>query len=173
MPRCVAQTLDELPDQDDLTGRSGLEFMQDIVNGKLAGPPIGATLGFWPIEVDEGRVVFDGQPEFDATNPMRGVHGGWYGAILDSCMACAVMTCVPQGSIYTTLEFKVNITRAIPLGMHVHATGTVQHAGRSTGVARGEIRGVEDGKLYATGSTTCIIMKGPAALSLRPSPAQG
>ncbi|MBT3466331.1 MAG: PaaI family thioesterase, partial [Rhodobacteraceae bacterium] len=36
--------------------------------------------------------------------------------------------------------------------------GTVDHAGRSTGVASGEIRGVEDGKLYATGSTTCIIM---------------
>ncbi|MGR3473389.1 MAG: PaaI family thioesterase, partial [Sulfitobacter sp.] len=30
---------------------------------------------------------------------------------------------------------------------------------RSTGVAHGEIRGVEDGKLYATGSTTCIVMK--------------
>ena len=37
--------------------------------------------------------------------------------------------------------------------------GRVDHAGRSTGVATGEIRGVEDGKLYATGSTTCIIMK--------------
>jgi acyl-coenzyme A thioesterase PaaI-like protein len=35
----------------------------------------------------------------------------------------------------------------------------VQHVGRSTGVAAGEIRGVEDGKVYATGSTTCIIMK--------------
>jgi acyl-coenzyme A thioesterase PaaI-like protein len=26
-------------------------------------------------------------------------------------------------------------------------------------VASGEIRGVDDGKLYATGSTTCIIME--------------
>jgi len=31
--------------------------------------------------------------------------------------------------------------------------------GRSTGVAHGKIVGVEDGKLYATGSTTCIVMK--------------
>jgi len=39
------------------------------------------------------------------------------------------------------------------------AIGTAQHVGRSTGIAIGEIRGVEDGKLYATGSTTCIVMK--------------
>ncbi len=65
----------------------------------------------------------------------------------------------PKRSTYTTLEFKPNITRAIPLGMLVEAIGTIQHSGRSTGVANGEIRGVEDGRLYATGSTTCLIMK--------------
>ncbi|EAP78295.1 thioesterase family protein [Roseovarius nubinhibens ISM] len=74
-------------------------------------------------------------------------------------MACAVMTCVPQGSYYTTLEYKVNITRAIPLGTSVRAVGTVSHAGRSTGVASGEIRGIDDDRLYATGSTTCLIMQ--------------
>lgn len=158
--RRVAGSLDELPDQGEVLSRSGLEFMRDVVAGRLAGPPIGATLGFWPVEVEEGRVRFEGCPGFDATNPLRGVHGGWYGAILDSCMACAVMTRVPKGSHYTTLEFKVNITRPIPLETRVHAIGEVQHAGRSTGVARGEIRGAEDGRLYATGSTTCIIMAG-------------
>jgi len=70
-----------------------------------------------------------------------------------------LMTKVPRGSAYTTLEYKVNITRAIPLGLRVQATGVVEHAGRSTGVATGEIRGIEDGKLYATGSTTCLIMQ--------------
>ncbi len=133
--------------------------MQDVINGRLSGPPIGATLGFWPVLAEDGRVVFEGTPEFNTTNPMRGVHGGWYGAILDSCMACAVMTKVPRGSYYTTLEFKINITRAIPLGTKVRAIGTVQHAGRSTGVAMGEVRGLDDDRLYATGSTTCIIMQ--------------
>jgi acyl-coenzyme A thioesterase PaaI-like protein len=70
-----------------------------------------------------------------------------------------VMTKVPRGSIYTTLEYKINILRAIPLGMMVDCNGVINHVGRSTGVAHGEIRGVEDGKLYATGSTTCIVMK--------------
>ena len=154
-----ADKLDDLAGMDDLLARSGLEFMQDMIAGRLPGPPIGATMGFAPIMAEDGRVVFEGTPEFAVTNPMRGVHGGWYGAILDSCMACAVMTKVPRGSVYTTLEYKVNITRAIPVGMTVRAIGTVDHAGRSTGVAQGEIRGVEDGRLYATGSTTCLIMK--------------
>ncbi|MEO3415423.1 PaaI family thioesterase [Roseovarius sp. CAU 1744] len=161
MAQKIATTFDELPDRADLASRSGLEFMQDVVAGRLAGPPIGATLGFRPILAEEGRVIFEGTPEFSATNPMRGLHGGWYGAILDSCMGCAVMTRVPRGSIYTTLEYKINITRAIPLGMAVRATGTVDHAGRSTGIASGEIRGIDDGRLYATGSTTCLIMKAP------------
>jgi uncharacterized protein (TIGR00369 family) len=104
-------------------------------------------------------VVFTGTPEFAAMNPMGSLHGGWYGAILDSCMACAVMTTLPAGSYYTTLEYRVNIIRAIPLGTAVNATGTLQHAGRSTGIARGEITGIDDGKLYATGSTTCLIMQ--------------
>lgn len=158
MPR-VAETLDDMPGMDELLARSGLEFVEDMIAGRLPGPPIGPTLGFAPVLAEDGRVVFEGTPEFGATNPMRGVHGGWYGAILDSCMGCAVMTKVPRGSVYTTLEYKVNITRAIPLGMPVRATGVVDHAGRSTGVASGEICGIDDGKLYATGSTTCLIMK--------------
>ncbi len=155
-------TVDDLPDRGDVLSRSGLEFMQDVLAGRLATAPIWRTLGFWLEEVQDGRIVLHGQPEFGASNPMRAVHGGWYGAILDSCMACAVMTCVPKGSFYTTLEYKVNITRPIPLGSKVQAIGTVQHAGRSTGVAVGEVRGIDDDRLYATGSTTCIIMQGPS-----------
>ena len=138
---------------------SGLAFMQGMLDGTLPGPPIAETMGYRLHSVAEGRVVFRGRPEFSVTNPMGTVHGGWYGTLLDSAMACAVMTKVPQGSVYTTLEYKVNITRPIPLGMEIDCIGVIDHAGRSTGIASGEIRGVEDGKLYATGSTTCIIMK--------------
>jgi len=91
-------------------------------------------------------------------NPVGTIHGGWYGTILDSALACAIMTKVPKGSVYTTLEYKVNIIKAIPAGTLVDCTANVQHSGRSTGVSNGEIRGVDDDKLYATGSTTCIIM---------------
>jgi uncharacterized protein (TIGR00369 family) len=157
MPR-YAESPSELPTMADTLSVSGLEFMQNILTGKFSGPPIGRTLNYAVARVEEGLVEFRGTPEFSSTNPMGTLHGGWYGTLLDSAMACAVMTRVPKGSVYTTLEYKVNILRPIPLGMEISCIGTCQHAGRSTGIAIGEIRGLEDGKLYATGSTTCIIM---------------
>ncbi len=158
MTRREANTLDDLPSTDDLLDRTGLEFMQDVLTGRLAYAPIGRTMGFRPVAVEKGKVVFEGKPEFPVANPWRSVHGGWYGTVLDSCMGCAVMTMLEKGKFYTTLEYKVNITRALPLGMTVTATGLVQHAGRRSAVAQGEIRGAEDGRLYATGTTTCIVM---------------
>ncbi|WP_342076486.1 PaaI family thioesterase [Yoonia sp. SS1-5] len=150
---------DQLPDRDTILSMSGLAFMQAMQRGEIARPPISALLNYTLDSVSEGQVSFRGTPGFDHTNPMGGVHGGWYGTLLDSCMACAVMTIVPQGSVYTTLEYKVNLTGAIPLDREIVATGMLDHGGRSTAVAHGEIRGAADGKLYATGSTTCLIMK--------------
>ena len=158
MPR-IAHSPDDLLSHSEVLNLSGLEFMQQILDGTNPGPPIGETMGYHLYAVDDGRVTFRGTPEFNATNPMGTVHGGWYGTLLDSAMACAVMTKVPRGSVYTTLEFKINILRAIPLGTQIDCFGTIDHVGRSTGVSHGEIRGVEDGRLYATGSTTCIVMK--------------
>lgn len=155
----TATSAADLPDRAKTLSMSGLAFMQGMLTGDLPRPPIAAALNYSLHSVEEGRVAFRGTPTFDSANPQGAVHGGWYGTILDSCMACAVMTMVPKGSVYTTLEYKINITRAIPLGMQVEAIGTTQHTGRSTGVAVGEVRGVNDGRLYATGSTTCIIMK--------------
>lgn len=157
--RNIATSYEQLPTLDVTTSMSGLDFMKGILDGSIAGPPIGATLNYHLYAVEDGKVSFRGTPLFEHCNPMGTVHGGWYGTLLDSAMACAVMTRVPKGSVYTTLEYKVNILRPIPRGTLIEASGQIQHAGRSTGISNGEITGVEDGKLYATGSTTCIIMK--------------
>lgn len=158
MPR-RAQSPEDLLSRSEALQLTGLEFMQKILDGTNPGPPISDALGYVLREITPGRAVFRGTPTFQFTNPMGTVHGGWYGTLLDSAMACAVMTQVGRGSVYTTLEYKINIIRSIPLGMEVDCIGITDHVGRSTGVAHGEIRGVEDGKLYASGSTTCIVMK--------------
>jgi uncharacterized protein (TIGR00369 family) len=157
MPR-IATSPADLLSRTEALALSGLEFMQKILDGTNPGPPIGATMGYTLHSIEAGRCVFRGAPGFGVTNPMGTVHGGWYGTLLDSAMACAVMSLVPRGAVYTTLEYKVNILRPVPLDMQVDCIGVTDHVGRSTGVAHAEIRGVEDGKLYATGSTTCIVM---------------
>lgn len=155
----TATTPDQMPDVETMLSMSGLDFMQAMRDGKISRPPISALMNYTLDTVQAGKVVFRGVPEFQHTNPAGGVHGGWYGTLLDSCMSCAVMTVTPKGSVYTTLEYKVNLTGAIPVGSEIIATGTIDHAGRSTGVAHGEIRDAKSGKLYATGSTTCLIMQ--------------
>jgi len=156
----TAQSPADLPTLDQTKAMSGLDFMLGIKAGTLPRPPISAILNYTLDQVTPGQVIFRGTPTFDHTNPMGTVHGGWYRTLLDSCMACAVMTKVPKGSVYTTLEYKINIIRPIPLGTEIIATGTTDHAGRSTGIAHGDITDAS-GKLYATGSTTCIIMALP------------
>ncbi len=158
----AAQSPEELLPKSEILAMSGMEFMQRVLKGETPGAPIAGLLNFNLLLVEDGHVRFEGTPPFGALNPSSAVHGGWYGALLDSALGCAVMTKMPKGSVYTTLEYKVNITRAIPLGVCVHCDAWVDHAGRSTAVAHGEIRGAEDGKLYATGSTTCIVMTPPA-----------
>ena len=136
----------------------GLEMMQGILKGIYPAAPIAKILNYKVHAVEKGKVVFRGTPNLESRNPMGTIHGGWYGTILDSAMACAVMTTLPAGKIQTTLEFKVNIIRSIPAGAQVDAIGTVEHSGKSTGVAVGSLVDVNTGKLYASSSTTCIIM---------------
>lgn len=157
----IARNPQDLPSVADITNRTGLEFMQEILDGTLPAAPIAVLMGFKLHAVQEGRVVFRGAPGFDVMHPMGAIHGGWYGTLLDSAMACAVMTRLPKNRTYTTLEYKVNIIRPAPMGLVADCIGTTDHVGRRSGVAHGEIRGVEDGKLYATGSTTCIVMPLP------------
>ena len=69
---------------------SGLEALRLIAAGELPPPPIAKTLGFGPIEVEEGRATFTIEPAEFHYNPIGVVHGGLALALLDSAMGCAV-----------------------------------------------------------------------------------
>ncbi len=155
-PRFIDRAGD-LPASAEFAALSGMEIMQGIPTGRLPAPPICRTLGFRLTEVSEGRAVFEGKPGFEDYNVLGGVHGGWFGTLLDSCMGCAVHTCLPRGKGYTTLEYKVNIIRPAALGTGaLRAIGEAAHVGRRTGVAAGRLVDAA-GRLYALGSTTCLI----------------
>jgi len=138
-------------------GLSGIERQRETGAGRREGPGIWKVLGFRLEAVSEGQAHMLAEPRPEMCNSNGTVHGGWYGTLLDSCMACAIGSKLAAGQGSTTLEYKVNILRSIPMGRIVRATGTAQHVGRSSGVAVGEVRDVETGQLYATGSTTCMV----------------
>jgi uncharacterized protein (TIGR00369 family) len=138
---------------------SGLEFLQSIISGELPPPPIADTLGFRLAEAIPGRVVFVAQPAEYHYNPIGVVHGGLAATLLDSCMSCAVLSNLPAGVGYTTLEIKVNYTRPITTETgELRAEGAVVHAGNMTATAQGRLVD-QAGKLYAHGTTTCIILR--------------
>ena len=141
-----------------LNDRSGIEYLSAMAQGEISPSPMNLLMGFRLIEAEVGRVVFEGTPGTAHMNPMDTTHGGWFGTILDSALGCAVMSRLDRGQAYTTLEYKVNLIRGIAPGTTVHAIATAPHVGRSTGVAHAELRSTDATRLYATASTTCLVM---------------
>lgn len=134
------------------------EFFTSIGNGELPSPPIGTLMDFIPVEWSEGLFIFQGTPDSRHYNPMGTVHGGYAATLLDSCMGCAVHTCLKKGQGYTTLDLRISYVRALTGSSGpVRAEGKIVHLGRSTALAEGRIYDV-DGRLYATGTTTCMIL---------------
>jgi len=146
-----------LAQPEQFAGRSGLQFFEAMLEGRIPRAPITTTLQFWLVEASVGHAEFQGRPAFDHYNPLGGVHGGWMATLLDSCVGCAVHTLLPVGKAYTTLELKVNfvkgLTDRVPL---VRAIGDVIHSGSRVATAEGRLVG-PDGTLFAHATTTCLI----------------
>ncbi|QRX83102.1 PaaI family thioesterase [Glaciimonas sp. PAMC28666] len=144
-----------------LKERSGMEFLQDIWDGKLPSVLIGETLDFIPIEGEPGRIVFQGTPGRKHYNPLGSVHGGYFCTLLDSALGCTVHSMLPKGMGYTTLEIKVNLLRPLTEKTGpVRAIGKVIQVGKQVGVSEANIVDV-DGKIYAHATTTCLIFPLP------------
>jgi len=154
----------EDPTEAVYTGKtiSGIAYLRALQSGELPPPPIAVLMGMWIAEVSEGRVVFAAEPTEYHYNPLGTVHGGVMATLLDSALGCAVQSMLPAGTSYTTLELKVNYLRPITTKTGtVYAEGKLIHLGGRIATAEGRLTDA-DGKLYAHGTTTCII--------LRPSP---
>jgi uncharacterized protein (TIGR00369 family) len=141
-----------------LKSLSGLDFLRGIAEGRLPGAPIAALLGFRLSVVEPGRAVFTATPALRHYNPIGTVHGGFAATLLDSCMSCAVQTTLAAGLGYTTVEFKVNLVRAITAETGpVTAVGELIHAGRQVATAEGRLQD-GSGRLLAHGLATCLIL---------------
>ena len=147
------------------TARAGrtmasIDFLRAMMDGSLPLPSFQATLEYVLVEVAEGRVVFEGRPGEYLANPLGGVHGGYYAGMLDSAMGCAIHSLLPAGQAYTTLEFKLNMVRALPTdGSPVRAIGEVVHPGRKIATSEARLVDAND-KLYAHATCTCLLLAG-------------
>lgn len=135
-----------------------IEHLRAIRDGRLPDPPIARVLGMRLVQVEPGEAIFELTPAEQHYNPIGVVHGGIAFTLLDSAMGCSVQTRCPMGKGYTTLELKVNLVRAITLQTGpVRASARVVHFGSRTATAEGRLEDAA-GKLYAHGTSTCLIL---------------
>ncbi len=149
-------TAAQLP--DNLLELDGLQQLKLAFEDGTKRPPIGETLDFGMIEMEKGKVVFEGNPAEKHMNPIGSIHGGYAATLLDSALGCSIHTLLEPGERYTTVDLNVKYVRAMRPGMGpVYCTGVVVHKGRKIATADAKIVDA-DGKLYAHGSTTCVIL---------------
>lgn len=142
---------------------SGIAYIKALQSGELPAPPIAVLLGMSIMEVSEGRVVFVAEPAEYHYNPLGTVHGGVMATLLDSALGCAVQSMLPAGTSFTTLELKVNYLRPVTTRTGtLYAEGKIIYVGGRTATAEGRLTDAT-GKLYAHGTTTCIIMRSSSA----------
>ena len=141
-------------------GMTGRELLQGMIDGRFPAPPITEPLTFWLVEVGEGTAVFEGEAGGHLLNPMGIVHGGWTMTLIDSAAGCAAHTLLAAGVGYTTVETKVNFSRAIRADTgRVRAEARVVSQGRQVISAEAYVR-ARDGKLLAHGTSTLLVLQG-------------
>ena len=149
----------------EMSAMTGLEYLQAMVRGEVPQAAICEPLTFRLVEVANGFAAFEGEPGPHLFNPQGGVHGGWAMTMIDSATGCAGLSLLPAGQVFTTLETKVNMTRAItPKTGTVRAESRVVSSGRRVITCEAHVRDAS-GRVLAHGTSTLLV------ISREPAPA--
>lgn len=139
-------------------GRSGREFLDAISRGELPVPPASEATGARPVEIGEGRAVFEMTPQEWHYNPIGTVHGGFLAMLADSALGCAVQTRLPAGVGYTSLDLTIKFTRAATLDSGtLRCEGRVVTIGRRTATAEATITDGA-GRTVAFAVASCLVI---------------
>lgn len=141
----------------DAGGMTGLDQLRAVFEGRVPWRGIGTTMGFRPVLLEQGRVIFEGSPDESVYNPIGTVHGGYAATLLDSACGCAVHSRLGVGQRYTTLDLKVAYHRALTAESGpVRAEGTVISMGRRAAFAEARLTDAA-GRLCASATSTLLV----------------
>jgi uncharacterized protein (TIGR00369 family) len=153
----MSDLLDRPADATALRDLPGIEQLRAVFDGKTAWKGIASTLGFNGVHLEEGFVVFEGNPTRAVYNPIGTVHGGYAATLLDSAVGCAVQSMLKPGQGFTTLELKVAYHRAMTdESGPVRAEGRVTTLGRRAAFAEGKLFDGK-GRLCASCTSTLLV----------------
>jgi len=139
---------------------SGLEYSRAVLDRRLPWPTIGNLMGFSPLEFEEGRSLFRGQPGEEHANPLGTVHGGFAATLLDTAIGSAVQTVLPAGIGFTTIDLSVTFVRTITTGSGpALCEGRILYRGRTVATAQAHLSDEGGGHLLAHATGTCLLFE--------------
>ena len=152
--------------EQDTQSADGFQQLQAMLTGGLKAP-MGEKLGFRLVELERGRVAFEGQPDRTVFNPLGYVHGGYAATLLDSACGMAVHSQLAPNRGHTTLELKISYLKGLnDRSGTVRATGKAISVGRRVAFAEATLHD-EQGRLCGTATSTLLVFdieSGPGGL---------
>ncbi|HZB41145.1 MAG TPA: PaaI family thioesterase [Ilumatobacter sp.] len=147
-----------LADPSRLATMSGRDLMQAMIDGAIPQPPIGQAMCFYLVEVGDGFVVFEGNPDAQLLNPLGHVHGGFALTVIDSACGAAAHSLLGPGVGFGTIETKGNFCRPITRDTgRLRAEGRVVSQGRRVILSEARILS-SDGRVMAHGTSTVMVL---------------
>jgi uncharacterized protein (TIGR00369 family) len=122
--------------------------------------PFLQLLNVRPVGAGAGHAVFEMTVEEFHLRTLGILHGGVTATLLDTAMGYAAVTKAPPDHYVVTVQLNVNFVRPAWEAERLVASGEIEHSGKQTAVARGEIR-TDDDTLVALGSATFMYLPKP------------
>lgn len=139
-----------------------IDRLHAIMDDRTDPPALYRTLGIAVMGVARGRVSLTLIPSDRLRSPLGTVGGGVLATVLDTAMAWACDTMLPDGNVCTTLEIKTNFLKPVAIdAAPLMANAHVLHSGSRIMVAQAEL--LDDaGTVYAAATSTCLAIPKPS-----------
>jgi uncharacterized protein (TIGR00369 family) len=150
-------------DPEQWRRRTGLEIVRRIMTRDLPPPPLGQLLGARLVEATDGAAALTMPATGWLCPPAPALYGGALALFADIALANALLTTLPAGSSYATLDLVVYFIRPVfPDGSELRAAARVVHRGRSFAVVEGEMVNGE-GKPVIRATMSAMVLNRPFA----------
>jgi uncharacterized protein (TIGR00369 family) len=124
-------------------GMTGLEFCRALVDGTLDHGPVGYLLGTRMVAAADGTASWRMPTSRWLTAAGPALYGGAVASLAQLAQDLSIMTTLPPGTVFATLDLKIHFLRPVPPGTGpLTAVGEVTHRGRSIAVA--QVRVIND-----------------------------
>lgn len=137
-----------VPDVDEVVLERRRSFLLDFFRQAAIVQSLGMELAY-----QEGRAVVALPPNPGLQHPLKQLHGGMVGTVLDSA---AWFDAAPYYGVWiSTTDYHVRLLEPVDQGVEIRAVATPIRLGRRTAVARVRVER-RDGSLVAVGSATMV-----------------